>query len=165
MTVPEIAFVGRHNSGKTTFLLAVLPHLIAAGLRVGYLKHASAGFDIDHPAKDSYRVRRSGVLQTIVAGDRHVAVIDDAGARDLRSVVDRYVRSDLDLLVIEGFKREPVAKIEVARVAIGRELLCAADPLLLATVADFPVEAAVPAFALDDAAGVAELIRARIGAR
>lgn len=162
MTVPEIAFVGRHNSGKTTFLLAVLPQLIAAGLRVGYLKHASSGFDIDHPAKDSYRIRRAGVVQTIIAGDRHVAVIDDSQAPDLRSVVDRYVRSDLDLLVVEGFKREPVAKIEVARAAIGRELLCATDPLLLATVTDFPVDTAVPAFSLDDAAGVAELIRKRI---
>lgn len=165
MTVPQIAFVGRHNSGKTTFLLAVLPHLVAAGLRVGYLKHASAGFDIDHPAKDSYRIRRAGVLQTIVSGDRHVAVIDDAEAPDLRSVVDRYVRSDLDLLVVEGFKREPVAKIEVARAALGRELLCAADPLLLATVTDFPAGATVAAFGLEDAAGVAQLIRERIVAR
>ena len=165
MTIPQIAFVGRHNSGKTTFLLAVLPHLVAAGLRVGYLKHARAGFDIDHPAKDSYRIRRTGVLQTIVAGDRHVAVIDDAEAPDLRSVIARYARSDLDLLVLEGFKREPVAKIEVARAALGRELLCANDPLLVATVADFPAGTSVPAFGLDDAAGVAQLIRQRVAAR
>jgi len=163
--VPEIAFVGRHNSGKTTFLLAVLPHLVAAGLRIGYLKHASAGFDIDHPTKDSYRVRRTGVLRTIVAGDRHVAVIDDAEAPDLGSVVARYVRSDLDLLVLEGFKREPVAKIEVARAALRPELLCGTDPLLVATVTDFPTESTVPAFGLDDAAGVAQLIRARLAQR
>ena len=165
MTVPQIAFVGRHNSGKTTFLLAVLPHLRAAGLRVGYLKHASAGFEIDHPEKDSYRIRRTGVLQTIVAGDRHVAVIDDAEAPDLRAVVERYVRADLDLLVIEGFKREAVPKIEIARSALGRELLCAADPLLVATVTDFPAGTSVPAYGLDDAAGVAELIRERISKR
>ena len=165
MTVPQIAFVGRHNSGKTTFLLAVLPHLRDAGLRVGYLKHASAGFEIDHPEKDSYRIRRTGVLQTIVAGDRHVAIIDDAEAPDLRSVVDRYVRADLDLLVIEGFKREPVAKIEIARAALGRELLCAADPLLVATVTDFPAGTSVRAFGLDDAAGVAHLIRERLSPR
>lgn len=165
MTVPQIAFVGRHNSGKTTFLLAVLPHLVAAGLRVGYLKHASAGFDIDHPAKDSYRIRRTGVLQTIVAGDRHVAVIDDAEVPELRSVIARYGRSDLDLLVLEGFKREPVAKIEVARAALSRELLCANDPLLVATVADFPTGMSLPAFGLDDAAGVARLISTRVGAQ
>ena len=165
MIVPEIAFVGRHNSGKTTFLLAVLPHLIAGGLRVGYLKHATAGFDIDHPAKDSYRIRRSGVLQTIVAGDGHVAVIDDAEAPTLASVLGRYVRDDLDLLVIEGYKREPLPKIEIARAALGRELLCAADPLLLATVTDFPPGTTVPAFGLEDAAGVARLILERVAAR
>lgn len=162
MTVPQIAFVGRHNSGKTTVLLAVLPHLVAAGLRVGYLKHASAGFDIDHPAKDSYRVRRTGVLQTIVAGDRHVAVIDDAEAPELGAVIARYARTDLDLLVLEGFKREPVAKIEVARAALSRELLCASDPQLVATVADFPTGVAVASFGPDDAAGVAQLIRDRL---
>jgi len=165
VTVPQIAFVGRHNSGKTTFLLAVLPHLLAGGLRVGYLKHARAGFDIDHPAKDSYRIRRGGVLQTIIAGDRHVAVIDDASGPDLRSVVERYVRTDLDLLVVEGFKREPLPKIEVARAALGRELLCAADPLLVATVTDFPAGLPVPAFGLDDALGVARLIRERLAVR
>ena len=165
MTVPQIAFVGRHNSGKTTFLLAVLPHLVADGLRVGYLKHASAGFDIDHPAKDSYRIRRSGVLQTIVASDGQVAVIDDAEAPSLGSVVERYVRDDLDLLVVEGYKREPLPKIEVARAALARELLCAADPLLVATVTDFPSGMIVPAFGLDDAAGVARLIREWVAAR
>ncbi len=165
MTVPQIAFVGRHNSGKTTFLLRVLPLLAAGGLRVGYLKHASAGFEMDHPAKDSYRVRRSGALQTIVAGDRHVAVIDDAEAPTFGSVIERYVRSDLDLLLIEGYKREPVPKIEIARAALGRELLCADDPLLVATVADFPTGAVVPAFGLEDTAGVARLIRERIAGR
>lgn len=132
---------------------------------MGYLKHASAGFEIDHPEKDSYRIRRTGVLQTIVAGDRYVAVIDDAETPDLRSVVERYVRADLDLLVIEGFKREAVPKIEIARSALGRELLCAADPHLVATVTDFPTGTSVPAYLLDDAAGVAELIRERISSR
>ena len=162
MTVPQIAFVGRHNSGKTTFLLAVVPHLVAEGLRVGYLKHASAGFEIDHPMKDSYRVRRSGVLQTIVAGDDHVAVIDDAQASTFGSVVERYVRADLDLLLVEGYKREPLPKIEIARAALGRELLCATDPLLLATVTDFATGTSVPAFGLDDAVGVARLILQRV---
>ena len=162
MSVPQIAFVGRHNSGKTTFLLAVLPLLTAAGLRVGYLKHASAGFEIDHPTKDSYRVRRTGVVQTIVAGERHVAIIDDAEAPTFAAVVERYVRGDLDLLLVEGYKREPLPKIEVARAALGRELLCAADSLLVATVSDFPTGLSAPSFALDDAAGIARFIRDRL---
>ena len=68
VNAPRIAFVGRHNSGKTTLLLAVLPLLAAPGLRVGYLKHAHARFEIDRPEKDSYRARRTGVVRATAAG-------------------------------------------------------------------------------------------------
>lgn len=161
MSVPRIAFVGRHNSGKTTFLLAVLPLLAARGVRLGYVKHAHAGFEIDHPAKDSYRARRSGVLQTIVTGGGQTAVIDDAEAPSLDAVIARYARDDLDLIVIEGFKAEPTPKIEVARAALSRELLCANDRNLVATVTDFLVAADVPHYALTDASAVADFIAAR----
>jgi molybdopterin-guanine dinucleotide biosynthesis protein B len=163
---PRIAFVGRHNSGKTTLLVAVLPLIVARGIRVGYLKHAHAGFDIDRPEKDSYRVRRTGVVQTIVVGGGQVAVIDDSRHEDdltLDGAMAAYGRDDLDLLVVEGFKGEPIPKIEVARAALSTELLCADDRNLVATVADFVVRPAVPHFDLDDAAGVAAFILSRIG--
>ena len=166
VNAPRIAFVGRHNSGKTTLLLAVLPLLAAPGLRVGYLKHAHAGFEIDRPEKDSYRARRSGVIQTIVTGGGQTEVIDDApGEAGLDAVIARYLRDDLDLLVVEGFKAEPLPKIEVARAALSTELLCLNDRNLVATVADFPVRPDVPHFGLGDAAAIAEFILARIGVR
>jgi len=162
---PRIAFVGRHNSGKTTLLLAVLPLLVAKGLRVGYLKHAHAGFEIDQPEKDSYRARRTGVLQTIVTGGGQTAVIDDAEDLGLDAAIARYAREDLELLVVEGFKAEPLPKIEVARSALSTELLCLNDRNLIATVADFPVSPAVPHFGLGDASAIADFILARVGAR
>ena len=162
---PRIAFVGRHNSGKTTLLLAVLPLLVGKGLRVGYLKHAHAGFEIDQPEKDSYRARRTGVVQTIITGDKQTAVIDDAERVSLDEAMARYVRDDLDLLVVEGFKAEPLPKIEVARSALSTELLCLNDRNLVATVTDFPVSPAVPHFGLGDASAIADFILARIGAR
>jgi molybdopterin-guanine dinucleotide biosynthesis protein MobB len=162
---PRIAFVGRHNSGKTTLLLAVLPLLVARGLRVGYLKHAHAGFEIDQPAKDSYRARRTGVLQTIVTGGGQTAVIDDAEDLTMEAAIARYARDDLDLLVVEGFKAEPLPKIEVARAALSTELLCLNDRNLVATVTDFQVSPAVPHFELGDASGVADLVLSRIGVR
>ena len=160
MAPATVAVVGRHNSGKTTFLIALLPLLVERGLRVGYLKHAHVSFEIDQPGKDSFRVRRTGVLQTVVAGGKQVAVIDDAETDpSMASVIARYVRSDLDLLVVEGFKHEPLPKIEVARAAISTELVCGADPQLLAVVCDFaPERSDVPRYGLDDAAGVATLI-------
>ena len=94
--------MGRHNSGKTTFLLSLLPLLVARGLRVGYLKHAHAGFEIDRPDKDSYRARRTGVVQTIVTGGGQTAVIDDAGDAAISEVIGRYARDDLDLIVKIG---------------------------------------------------------------
>jgi len=161
---PCIAFVGRHNSGKTTLLLAVLPLLVAKDLRVGYLKHAHAGFEIDQPEKDSYRARRTGIVQTIITDAKQTAVIDDAPNLSLDEVLTRYVRDDLDLLVVEGFKAEPLPKIEVARAALSTELLCLNDRNLIATVADFPVSPAVPHFGLGDAPAIADFILARIGA-
>jgi molybdopterin-guanine dinucleotide biosynthesis protein MobB len=160
---PRIAFVGRHNSGKTTLLLAVLPLLVAKGLRVGYLKHAHAGFDIDRPEKDSYRARRTGVLQTIVTGGGQTAVIDDAEDLTLDAAIARYAREDLELLVVEGFKAEPLPKIEVARRALSTELLCLNDRNLVATVTDFEVSPAVPHFGLDDSRRIADFVAARIG--
>ena len=166
MNAPRIAFVGRHNSGKTTLLLAVLPLLAARGIRVGYLKHAHAGFEIDRPEKDSYRVRRTGVIQTIVTGGGQTAVIDDGDAdAGLEAVIARYARDDLDLLVVEGFKAEPLPKIEVARAALSTELLCLNDRNLVATVADFPVRPDVTHFGLGDARAIADFVLARIGVR
>jgi molybdopterin-guanine dinucleotide biosynthesis protein MobB len=162
---PRVAFVGRHNSGKTTLLLAVLPLLVARGIRIGYLKHAHAGFEIDQPRKDSYRARRTGVRQTIVTGGGQTAVIDDAEELGLHAAIARYARDDLDLLVVEGFKAEPLPKIEVARAALSTELLCLNDRNLIATVTDFDVSPAVPHFGLGDAPAVAAFILSRIGAR
>jgi molybdopterin-guanine dinucleotide biosynthesis protein MobB len=162
---PRIGFVGRHNSGKTTLLLAVLPLLVGRGLAVGYLKHAHAGFEIDQPEKDSYRVRRTGVAQTIVTGGGQTAVIDDRDEGGLDEVIARYARDDLDLLVVEGFKAAPLPKIEVARAALSTELLCLNDRNLVATVTDFPVSPAVPHFGLGDTTAIADFILARIGPR
>ena len=162
MKAPRIAFVGRHNSGKTTLLLAVLPLLVAKGIRVGYLKHAHAGFEIDRPDKDSYRARRTGVVQTIVVGGGQTAVIDDAEDLGLDAAIARYARDDLDLLVVEGFKAEPLPKIEVARAALSTELLCLNDRNLVATATDFDVSPAVPHFGLGDGPAIADFVAARI---
>lgn len=79
------------------------------------------------------------------------------------SIVERYVRDDLDLLVVEGYKGEPLPKIEVARAALSHSLLRAGDPALIAVVSDFdPPGVGVPRFGLDDAAGVADLLASRV---
>lgn len=141
----------------------MLPLLVGRGLRVGYLKHSHKDFEIDQPGKDSYLIRRTGVAQTMIAGGGQVAVIDDAEADPaLEAIVERYARDDLDVLVVEGFKRSALPKIEVARSAVSRELVCGEDPQLIAVVSDFEPTSRVRRFALDDAEGVATLITSRV---
>ncbi len=141
----------------------MLPLLVGRGLRVGYLKHSHKGFEIDQPGKDSYRIRRTGVTQTMIAGGGQVAVIDDVDAEPaLDEIVERYARDDLDVLIVEGFKRSRLPKIEVARSALSRELVCGDDPELIAVVSDFEAPARARHFALDDAEGVAALIASRV---
>ena len=104
-------------------------------------------------------MRRTGVLQTVLVGGAQVAVIDDAETDPgLEHTIARYVRSDLDVLVVEGFKRSPLPKIEIARAALSRELLCADDADLLAVVSDFEPPAGLRHYSLGDASGIAELI-------
>ena len=100
----------------------------------------------------------------MITGGGRTAVIDDGGEQTIAQVLGRYARADLDLVVIEGFKREPLPKIEVARNAVAKgELVCQDDSQLLAVVSDFAsTRTDVPHFALEDAAGVAELIWTRI---
>ena len=144
-------------------MLALLPQLRDLGIRVGYLKHAHSGFEIDRPGKDSYLARRAGAAQTIVTGGGTTAVIDDhASDLDLARVIERYARDDLDLLVVEGFKREALPKIEVARRALSTELVCADDPGLVAVVADFDTAGAPRRFAPDEASAVAEFVVAEL---
>jgi molybdopterin-guanine dinucleotide biosynthesis adapter protein len=92
-------------------------------------------------------------------------VIDDAWSEKdltLDAAMARYGRDDLDLVVVEGFKAEPLPKIEVARAALSTELLCLNDRNLVATVTDFAVSPAVPHFGLGDAPAIATFIAARI---
>lgn len=161
--MPTVAFVGKHNSGKTTFLLALIPILVERGVRIGYLKHAHEGFEIDRPEKDSGRITAAGVTQTMITGGGRTAVIDKTGEQTIAQVLDRYAREDLDLIIVEGFKRELLAKIEISRHAIGRgELICGDDAQLIAVVTDFDPPREILRFALDDARGVADLIWQRI---
>lgn len=161
--VAAVGIVGRHNSGKTTFLLGLLPILVGRGLRVGYVKHAHKGFELDVPGKDSYRARRTGVVQTIVTGGTQTVVIDDSGEATVHEIIARYAREDLDLVVIEGFKREPLPKIEVARAAVSGELMCGDDPLLIGVVSDFdPPRHDVPRFSPGAHTAVADLLWERV---
>ena len=163
--VPAIALVGSSGSGKTTLIEAVLPFLKAYGYRVGVVKHAHRGFEIDQPGKDSFRVRRAGAAQVLVGSNRQWALIGDEppGAEDprLASLVARFSPGDIDVVLAEGFSHEAVPKSEVFRPAYGRAPRCwPGDPdvVAVASDADLPVEPPVVRLDLNRPESVAEFI-------
>jgi len=146
------------NSGKTTLIEKVVGILKAGGLRVTVVKHASAGFDLDRPGKDSWRFRQAGADAVVLVGPDRMALMKNISREpSLEELVE--VSGDTDIVIQEGFKHSAVNRIEVFRSGVsGDRPLCLNDPSFLALVSDRPLEAAIPRFDWNDAEGVAEFI-------
>jgi molybdopterin-guanine dinucleotide biosynthesis protein B len=147
-----IGLAGWSGAGKTTLLVKAIPRLTARGLRVSTLKHAHHSFDVDQPGKDSYEHRAAGATEVLVGASSRWALVHELRSEDepgLRTLLKRL--SPVDLVVIEGYKREPHPKLEVFRAAVGKPLLHPGDPHIVAIAADGPLPAAtVPVIPLDD---------------
>lgn len=143
---PVLGFVGSSGSGKTTILEQVVALLTDAGVRVGVLKHAKPGFDIDrNPGKDSYRLRTAGADQVLVASrDRWALMAQQADPLvepSLDAMLGRLEASALDAVLVEGFSHESYPKIEVYRPAHGQPPQCwPGDPSVIAVASDVPLE-------------------------
>lgn len=158
-----IGLAGWSGSGKTTLITKLIPCLTARSLRVSTLKHAHHGFDLDQPGKDSFMHRAAGATEVIVSSARRFAILHelrDEPEWDLRDLVARM--SSVDLVLIEGFKRDAFPKIEIHRTANGKPLIHPEDPYIVAIAADTALpEAKVPVVDLDDVETVAELVLAK----
>jgi molybdopterin-guanine dinucleotide biosynthesis adapter protein len=151
---------GWSGSGKTTLLTRLLPELIGQELRVSTVKHAHHSFDVDQPGKDSWRHREAGASEVLIASARRFALIHEhrgAPEPSLGELIGRM--APVDLLLVEGFKREAHDKLEVHRPALGKPLLCREDPHIVAVASDAPIaDLALPLLPLDDAAAIARFI-------
>ena len=151
---------GWSGSGKTTLVTRLVPELARRGFSVSTLKHAHHDFDVDQPGKDSWRHREAGAREVMVASDQRWALMHEhRGAPEpaLGALIRRM--SPVDLILVEGFKREALPKLEVHRPALGKPLLCREDPHIVAVASDAPVDGiAVPLLALEDIAGIAAFI-------
>lgn len=128
---------GWSGSGKTTLLKKVLPRLVARGLRMATIKHAHHEFDVDTPGKDSYEHRAAGSSEVLVCSSRRwVLMHENAGAPEppLHELLRRL--SPCDLVLVEGFKRERHAKLEVYRPALGKPPLYPDDPFVRVVATD-----------------------------
>ena len=160
---------GWRNSGKTTLMVRLVSLLTGQGLRISTVKHADLSFDIDQPGKDSHRHRTAGATEVVVASARRWALIHELREEpepDLGELLKHM--AEVDLVLIEGFKKLGHDKIEVHRAANGKPLIAPDDPRIVAIASDGPVaDAKVPVLALDDAEAIAEFIltHCQIGAR
>ncbi len=157
MVVPIVCFVGRSNSGKTTFIERVIPELVRAGYKVATVKHAGHGFDLDTEGKDSWRHKQAGASSVVILSKGSMAMFADVSDQmSVEDVRDRFLDGSYDLIIAEGWKHEGFPKIVIIREQVG-EIPISTEGLL-AVVSDKQVNLNVPVFALDDVPAVASLI-------
>ena len=155
-----IGLAGWSGAGKTTLLSRVIPHLLGQGLRVSVIKHAHHEFDVDVPGKDSWVHRQSGASEVLVSSTRRWALMHELrGASEPRLTELLTRMSPVDLVLIEGFKREPHRKIEVHRAANEKPLLFPDDPDVVGIVTDAAVETTLPTAHLDDIPAIAAMMQ------
>ena len=155
-----IGLAGWSGSGKTTLLAKVIPRLVARGLRVSTLKHAHHAFDVDQPGKDSHTHRMAGATEVLVSSANRWALVHELRG-DAELTLDALLTrlSSVDLVLVEGYKREPHPKLEVHRASLGKPLIHPDDPAIVAVASDAPLPAArVPVIGLDDVEGIAEFL-------
>jgi molybdopterin-guanine dinucleotide biosynthesis protein B len=163
---PVIGIAGWKKSGKTTLTVRLVAEFTRRGYTVATVKHAHHNFQIDTAETDSARHRRAGAGQVAVVSRDRWAIIRELQGRpepDLADVLQ--MLEPADLIIVEGYKSAPIPKIEARRTAsFTHEPMAPADPHVIAVAADHPVDGAGrPVFALDDIAGIADLIARRLG--
>jgi len=152
-------FAGWSGSGKTSLIERVIPLLTGRGLEVSLIKRSHHAFLVDVPGKDSDRHRRAGCKEVLLSSSVRWALMHElrgAPEQTLQQLIDRV--SPCDLLLVEGFKREALPKIEVFRRANGKKALHPHDPHIVAVAADCRFDTTLPQFDLDDIAGVADFL-------
>ena len=155
-----IGLAGWSGSGKTTLITKAIPRLIARGCRVSTLKHAHHGFDLDQPGKDSFMHRTAGATEVAISSAKRFAILHELREEpewDLPALLAKL--TPVDLVLVEGFKRDRFPKLEIHRQANGKPLLHPDDPRIVAVAADRPLpQAKVPVVDLDDIDAIVDLL-------
>ena len=141
--IPLLGFAAFSGTGKTTLLTQIIPILKHQGLRIGLIKHSHHNFQIDQPGKDSYRLREAGASPVMLVSTHRRAIITDitpAQEPRLADQLKHFDQSELDLILVEGFKAEPFPKIELHRPSLNKPLLYPNDPNIIAIASDCPLQ-------------------------
>lgn len=160
--IPLLAISAWSGTGKTTLLKQLIPLLRVRNIRPGLIKHTHHNMDVDTPGKDSYELRKAGAEQTIVASQQRWALMTETpelSPLSLSYLVSRMDASTLDLVLVEGFKHEEIAKILLYRHEAGytyHDLVI--DSYVIALASDIPLDAPVPVLPLDEPQKIADFI-------
>lgn len=156
-----IGLAGWSGAGKTTLMVKLLPALTGRGLAVSTLKHAHHRFDVDKPGKDSFEHRRAGASQVMVASGARWALMTELRTAREPTLPELLTRMDpVDLVIVEGFKRDAHPKIEVHRAANEKPWMRPEMPGIVAVASDVPAPYDLPRVHLDDVEGVVALVLA-----
>ncbi|MCL4395127.1 MAG: molybdopterin-guanine dinucleotide biosynthesis protein B [Chloroflexi bacterium] len=154
--IPLLSVVGKSGSGKTTLVEQLVRQLKARGIRVAVVKHHAHPTRIDRPGKDSARLTDAGADLVLLSSPIELVRFEPQPRElTLAEICSRI--EGVDFVLTEGFKREPAPKLEISRAAVGAGLIASAEELI-AVATDYPIDAGVPRFDLDDTAGIAEFI-------
>jgi molybdopterin-guanine dinucleotide biosynthesis protein B len=160
-STPVVAIVGWKNSGKTTLTVRLVEELTRRGWRIATIKHAHHNFQIDDAGTDSSLHRRAGAREVVIVSARRWAIVHELLGEPEPNVSDVITfLAPADLIIIEGYKSEPIPKIEVRRnLSVSKEPLAATDPLVIAIVADHAVVGnGRPVFTFDDISPIASFL-------
>lgn len=158
--LPLLGFAAYSGTGKTTLLEALLPKLTATGLRIGLLKHAHHDFDVDKPGKDSYRLRKAGASQMLIASrNRHALMTETPDAEaEFDYLLTRFDAEKLDVILVEGCKNIAFPKIELHRAEVGKPWLYPHDENIIAIAADETVATDLPQMHINDLDAIADFV-------
>jgi molybdopterin-guanine dinucleotide biosynthesis adapter protein len=157
-------FAGYSGSGKTTLIEKLIPLFVQRNLKVSLIKHAHHTFDVDQPGKDSYRHRHAGCTEVLVTSSRRWALMHELRGAPEPGLTEQIERlSPCDLLLVEGFKHETIAKLEVYRAQTGESLLHPHDENIVAVASDTKVDTRLLQLDLNSPPAIAEFILKHVG--
>lgn len=155
---------GWKNAGKTGLMERLVTDITGRGFSVSTIKHSHHSADVDHAGTDSHRHRVAGANEVVLASSLRVAIMQelrDAPEPPLRELLTRL--RPVDLVLIEGYKREAHPKIEAYRTAAGHDLRAPDDETIQAVASDIPLDLDRPVFDLNDTGAIADFILAQVG--
>jgi len=167
MTPPIFGVIGWKNSGKTTLMANLIREFANRGFAISVIKHAHERFEIDHPGRDSFKMREAGACQVMLSSPRRFALMRELGDAPEMAFEDLLpYAGTCDLILVEGYKREVFPKIEIRREGAGsREPLSAEFPGVVAIASDRPQDEreSLPTFPIDDTGHIVDFITELLG--